>query len=65
MSAQGNAEHESFQAAEEALLEATREKTGLSEFGGGPWREGLRVLLRAYDEEARCTPAARTRGFSS
>jgi hypothetical protein len=54
-------EDEGFQASEEALLDEARRRTGLSELGGGPWRDGLRVLLRAYDEEARFTPQARGR----
>jgi hypothetical protein len=50
-----------FADSEEDLLEAARRKTGLSDFGGGFWREGLRVLLRAYDEEARFIPEAHAR----
>lgn len=46
-------------AAEEALLAGAREATGLDDFGPGPWREHLRVLLRAYDEESRLTEAGR------
>jgi hypothetical protein len=46
-------------ASEEALLEAARRATGLEEFGGGAWREHLRVLLRAYEEESRLTPMGR------
>jgi hypothetical protein len=45
--------------AEEELLEAARKATGLSDFGEGPWREGLRVLLDAYDHEARLSPFGR------
>ena len=53
---------ESFQASEEALLGAARERTGLSDFGeDGMWREGLRVLLRGYDEEARLSAQGRER----
>lgn len=48
-----------MQAAEEALLQGAREVTGLADFGGGAWREHLRVLLRAYDEESRLTEAGR------
>jgi hypothetical protein len=44
---------------EEALLAAAAKATGLSDFGDGPWREGLRVLLHSYDEEARLTPFGR------
>ena len=49
-----------MQAAEEAMLEAARDATGLDDFGAGAWREHLRVLLRAYDEESRLTEAGRT-----
>jgi hypothetical protein len=35
------------------------EKTGLDDFGEGSYREALRVLLDAYDREARLTPAGR------
>jgi hypothetical protein len=45
-----------FAASEEALLEGARRATGLSDFGDPGFREGLGVLLRAYDEEARLTP---------
>jgi hypothetical protein len=45
-----------FAASEEALLEGARRATGLDDFGDPGFREGLRVLLRAYDEEARLTP---------
>jgi hypothetical protein len=54
-----------MQAAEEAMLEAARDSlmieragaAGLDDFGGGAWREHLRALLRAYDEESRLTEA--------
>jgi len=46
-------------AAEEAMLEAARDATGLEDFGGGAWREHFRALLRAYDEESRLTEAGR------
>ena len=46
-------------AAEEAMLEAARDASGLEDFGGGAWREHLRVLLRAYDEESRLTQAGK------
>lgn len=46
-------------AAEEAMLEAAREATDLDDFGGGAWREHLRTLLRAYDEESHLTDAGR------
>jgi len=38
---------------ENALLEAARQKTGLSDFGDDWFREGLRVFLKALEEEAR------------
>lgn len=44
---------------EEAMLAAARAATGLDDFGPGRWREHLRVLLRAYDEQARLTEAGR------
>jgi hypothetical protein len=49
-----------MQAAEQAMLEAARDATGLHDFGGGAWREHLRTLLRAYDEESRLTEAGKT-----
>lgn len=49
-----------FAESEEALLAEAAKATGLSEFGEGPWREGFRLLLRCYDEEARLTPFGRT-----
>lgn len=50
---------EGMQAAEEAMLEAARDATGLDDFGAGPWRTHFRTLLRAYDEESRLTEAGR------
>jgi hypothetical protein len=44
-------------AAESELFAAARAATGLDEFGDGAWRDSLRTLLRAYDEESRLTPA--------
>jgi len=49
-----------FGDSEEALFEAAAKATGLTDFGEGAWREGLRVLLHAYDEEAKLTPFGRT-----
>jgi len=37
---------------EEAVLEAARQATGLSDFGDDRFREGLRVLLETYDKTA-------------
>lgn len=48
-----------FAESEAALLDAARGQTGLTEFGSGSWREGLRVLLECYDREARLTPFGR------
>jgi hypothetical protein len=45
-----------FAASEQALLDGARRATGLTDFGDPGFREGLGVLLRAYDEEARLTP---------
>jgi hypothetical protein len=48
-----------FLDAEEAMLEAARGTTGLDDFGPGAWREHLRFLLRAYDEESHLTEMGR------
>ena len=42
----------SFAASEEALHEEARRREGSDDFGDPTYLEGLRVLLRAYDEEA-------------
>jgi hypothetical protein len=42
-----------FEFTEESVLEAARQATGLSDFGDSAFREGLRVLLRTFDETAR------------
>jgi hypothetical protein len=34
------------------LIDAARARTGLDDFGGDSWREGLEVLVRATDDEA-------------
>jgi hypothetical protein len=49
----------SFVESEEPLLEAARRATDHQDFGDESFLEGLRVLLRAYDEEARLTPFGR------
>jgi hypothetical protein len=49
----------SFVGSEAALFDAARKVAGLDDFGAGDFREGLRVLLRAYDEEARLSPFGR------
>jgi hypothetical protein len=41
------------------LHEAAARDVGYDDFGESSYREGLRVLLRAYDEEARLTPFGR------
>ena len=48
---------------EEAVLEAARTATGLADFGDEGFREGLRVLLRTYDGEARFTEQGRKRNW--
>lgn len=48
-----------FSACEEALHEAARAAAGLSDFGGDGYREGLRRLLRSWDEDADLSPAGR------
>lgn len=44
---------------ETSLLEEARERTGLSDFGEGSFREPLAKLLEAIEREARLTPAGR------
>lgn len=44
---------------EEPLLDAARAQTGLSDFGADDFRERLRVLLRALNEEAGLSDAGR------
>lgn len=48
-----------FAECEEALHEAARASTGLSDFGDRGYREGLRVLLRSWDEDADLSPVGR------
>lgn len=48
-----------FLESEEHLLEAARKATGLDDFGEPDFLPHLRVLLQAYDEEARLTPFGR------
>jgi hypothetical protein len=43
----------SFAASEDALHEEASAAMGLTDFGDPSYREALRVVLRAYDEEAR------------
>lgn len=49
----------SFQHGMEALHEAARKATGLSDFGPPDYREGLRRLLAAYDCDMRFTESGR------
>ena len=44
---------------EEPLHEAAARDVGYEDFGEPSYREGLRVLLEAYDEEAKLTPFGR------
>lgn len=48
-----------FAAAEEWLFNAARQATGFDDFGDPAFLPNLRVLLRAYDEEARLSPLGR------
>ncbi len=49
----------SFARAEASLLESARQAAGLDDLGDPSFLVGLRVLLRAYDEEARLSPFGR------
>lgn len=42
---------EAFPFREDSLLEAAKQATGLSDFAGEGFREGLRVLLEAYEKK--------------
>jgi Sulfotransferase family len=44
---------------ESALMAEAKAKTGLADFGGDDFREGLAVLLQTYDTTARLSPAGR------
>ncbi|RMD82697.1 MAG: sulfotransferase [Candidatus Dadabacteria bacterium] len=48
-----------FSDAEDLLHEAARQRTGLDDFGDPSYLDGLRVVLEAYDEEARFSPGGR------
>jgi hypothetical protein len=48
-----------FAACEEALHAAARAATGLEEFGSDGYRDGLRALLRSWDEDAGLSPPGR------
>jgi hypothetical protein len=41
------------------LLDAARSATSLEDFGGDSFREGLEILIRSADTEAKLTPAGR------
>ena len=49
-----------FAALEEPLHQAVRESVGLENFGDDGYLEGMRVLLEAYDREAKLTPYGRS-----
>ena len=51
----------SFAASETALHEAAIERAGADDFGDPSYLEGLRVILEAYDHEARFSEPGRTR----
>jgi len=48
---------------EEAALAAAREATGLADFGGNDFRDGLRVLLETYDSTAGLSDKGRYMNF--
>jgi len=52
---------EEVEFSEAAVLEAARQAAGLSDFGDEGFREGLRVLLRTYEETANFSPKGRVR----
>jgi hypothetical protein len=54
-----DSQSEAFDLSESALLAEARAKTGLSDFGGEDFREGLRALLAMYYSTARLTPRGR------
>jgi Sulfotransferase family len=43
-----------------SLLERARQQTGLEDFGAGPFREGLEVLVASLDDEAGLNDLGRT-----
>ena len=49
----------SFVESEDALHDAARKTVGFDDFGDPAYLEGLRVLLEAYDREAKFTPFGR------
>jgi Sulfotransferase family len=48
-----------FVASADAMREAARKAVGADDFGDAAFEEGYRVLLEAYDREARLTPFGR------
>src|SRR5688572_18245858 len=40
----------------EQLVDAARQRTGLSDFGADTWQEGLEVLLKSVEQDADLTP---------
>jgi hypothetical protein len=55
------AEAQAVEFSEEAILEEARRTTGLADFGDEGFREGLRVLLRTYEETAGFNAKGRVR----
>jgi len=47
------------------LVTRARAETGLHDFGGDSWREGLEVIVRSAESEARLTPAGRDGFYAS
>jgi hypothetical protein len=56
-------ENENFNFTEESVFEAARDATGLSDFGGDGFREGLGVLLATYDKTAGFNEKGRRRFY--
>jgi len=50
---------------EDAVLDAARRQTGLSDFGPGDFRERLRVMLRSIDEDRELNALGRLGVFSN
>lgn len=57
------AEIEAVEFSEEVVLAEARRTTGLSDFGDEGFREGLRVLLRTYEETANFNAKGRLRNY--
>jgi hypothetical protein len=54
------AERSGFAESEESFHEQAIQEVGCDDFGDPSYLEGLRVLLQAYDREAKLTPIGRT-----